>query len=76
MSEFIFVYGTLRPAMAPPEMKEIVERWKPAGSATVLGHRLYLVDYTGAVLVAPPSSPLLGTVFELPTNPAIMTPLP
>jgi len=75
MSEFIFVYGTLRPAMAPPEMKHIVERWKPVGSATVLGQLLDLGDYTGAVLDANTSSRIIGEVFELPKDPAMMAEL-
>lgn len=75
MSEFIFVYGTLRPAMAPPEMKHIVERWKPVGSATVLGQLLDLGDYTGAVLDANTSSRIIGEVFELPNDPAMLAEL-
>lgn len=75
MSEFIFVYGTLRPAMAPPEMKHIVERWKPVGSATVLGQLLDLGDYTGAMLDANTSSRIIGEVFELPNDPAMMAEL-
>ncbi len=75
MSEFIFVYGTLRPAMAPPEMKSIVGRWKPAGSATVLGQLVDLGDYTGAVLDANTSSRIVGEVFELPNDPAMMAEL-
>ena len=75
MSEFIFVYGTLRPAMAPPEMKDIVGRWRPVGSATVLGQLLDLGDYTGAVLDANTSSRIVGEVFELPNDPAMMAEL-
>jgi gamma-glutamylcyclotransferase (GGCT)/AIG2-like uncharacterized protein YtfP len=75
MSEFIFVYGTLRPAMAPPEMKHIVERWKPAGSGAVLGQLLDLGDYTGAVLDANTSSRIVGEAFEMPNDPAMIAEL-
>lgn len=75
MSEFIFVYGTLRPSQAPPEMKEIVGRWKPVGSATVLGRLFDLGDYTGAVLDANTSSRIVGEVFELPNDPALLATL-
>ncbi|MDX2042969.1 MAG: acetylornithine/succinylornithine family transaminase [Acidobacteriota bacterium] len=75
MSEFIFVYGTLRPAMAPPEMKHIVGRWKPVGSGTVLGQLLDLGDYTGAVLDANTSSRIVGEAFEMPNDPAMLAEL-
>lgn len=75
MSEFIFVYGTLRPSQAPPEMKDVVRRWKAAGSATVLGQLLDLGDYTGAVLDANTSSRIVGEVYELPNDPAMMATL-
>lgn len=75
MSEFIFVYGTLKPSQAPPEMKEIVGRWKPAGSATVLGRLFDLGDYTGAVLDANTSSRIVGEVYELPNDPALLATL-
>lgn len=75
MSEFIFVYGTLRPSQAPPEMKDIVGRWKPAGAATVLGQLLDLGDYTGAVLDVNTSSRIVGEVYELPDEPALLATL-
>lgn len=75
MTEFIFVYGTLRPSQAPPEMKEVVGRWKPAGAATVLGQLVDLGDYTGAVLDANTTSRIIGEVYELPNDPAMMATL-
>ncbi|MBS1790985.1 MAG: acetylornithine/succinylornithine family transaminase [Acidobacteria bacterium] len=75
MNEFIFVYGTLRPSAAPPEMKHIVERWKSVGSGTVLGQLLDLGDYTGAVLDANTSSRIVGEAFEMPNDPAMMAEL-
>lgn len=61
--------------MAPSEMKDIVRRWKPAGSATVLGQLLDLGDYTGAVLDANTSSRIVGEVYELPNDPAMIATL-
>lgn len=75
MSEYLFVYGTLQPAAAPPEVKEIVGRWRKVGSATVLGQLYDLGDYPGAVLDANTSSRIVGEVFELPKDPAVLATL-
>jgi acetylornithine/N-succinyldiaminopimelate aminotransferase len=72
MSEHIFVYGTLRPDFAPPEMQEIVGRWRRVGSATVLGQLYDLGEYTGAVLDANTSTRVIGEVFALPNDPALL----
>lgn len=72
MSEYIFVYGTLRPDFAPPEMQEIVGRWRRVGSATVLGQLYDLGEHTGAVLDANTSTRVIGEVFALPNEPALL----
>jgi predicted acetylornithine/succinylornithine family transaminase len=75
MSEYLFVYGTLQPASAPPEVKEIVGRWRRVGSATALGQLYDLGDYPGAVLDANTSTRIIGEVYELPKDPAVLATL-
>lgn len=75
MSEYLFVYGTLQPASAPPEIKEIVGRWRRVGSATALGQLYDLGEYPGAVLDAGTSTRIIGEVFELPKDPAVLATL-
>jgi len=75
MSEYLFVYGTLQPAQAPPEVKEIVGRWRRVGSATALGQLYDLGDYPGAVLDANTSTRIIGDVYELPKDPAVLATL-
>ncbi|HEX9003779.1 MAG TPA: gamma-glutamylcyclotransferase family protein, partial [Blastocatellia bacterium] len=65
MSEYLFVYGTLQPAAAPPELKEIMDRWRKVGSGTVLGQLFDLGEYPGAVLDANSTSRVIGDVYEL-----------
>lgn len=72
MSEYLFVYGTLRPEAAPPELQEIVGRWRKVGSATVLGQLYDLGEYPGAVLDANTSTRIIGEVFALPNVPAAL----
>jgi acetylornithine aminotransferase/acetylornithine/N-succinyldiaminopimelate aminotransferase len=75
MSEYLFVYGTLQPASAPPEVKEIVGRWRRVGSATALGQLYDLGDYPGAVLDSGTSTRIIGEVYELPKDPAVLATL-
>ncbi|MEP7342506.1 MAG: acetylornithine/succinylornithine family transaminase [Acidobacteriota bacterium] len=75
MSEYLFVYGTLQPAAAPPEVKDIVGRWRRVGSATALGQLYDLGEYPGAVLDANTSTRIVGEVYELPKDPAVLATL-
>ncbi|MEO6725609.1 MAG: acetylornithine/succinylornithine family transaminase [Blastocatellia bacterium] len=75
MSEYLFVYGTLQPASAPAEVKDIVGRWRRVGSATALGQLYDLGEYPGAVLDAGTSTRIIGEVFELPKDPGVLATL-
>lgn len=73
MSEYLFVYGTLQPAAAPPELKEIMDRWRKVGSGTVLGQLFDLGEYPGAVLDGNSTSRVIGDVYELRDPAALAT---
>jgi Uncharacterized conserved protein len=45
----VFVYGTLRPALATGEPRLLIEPLQPAGPATVQGLLYDLGDYPGLV---------------------------
>jgi gamma-glutamylcyclotransferase (GGCT)/AIG2-like uncharacterized protein YtfP len=66
----LFVYGTLRPGHAPPEIADAVARLRPIGPGTVRGHLHNLGAYPGLILDASaPSVP--GQVFAVPDAPTL-----
>jgi putative glutamine amidotransferase len=50
VGERLFAYGTLQPGLAPTSMREVVERFRPVGRATVRGRLFHLGAYPGLVL--------------------------
>src|SRR6202035_2132997 len=50
MTHHLFVYGTLSPRHAPPEIAATVRRLRPVGQASVRGRLYDLGEYPGAVL--------------------------
>lgn len=62
----LFVYGTLSPRHAPPEIAATVRRLRPVGPASVKGRLYDLGEYPGAVLSKTSRSVIHGEVFELP----------
>ena len=62
----LFVYGTLSPRHAPPEIAATVRRLRPVGPASVRGRLFDLGEYPGAVLSRNSRSVVRGEVFELP----------
>jgi gamma-glutamylcyclotransferase (GGCT)/AIG2-like uncharacterized protein YtfP len=68
MSEYLFVYGTLRPAVAPPEVADAVSQWRFIGPARVRGRLYDLGQYPGAALDEAAASFISGEVFGLPQD--------
>jgi gamma-glutamylcyclotransferase (GGCT)/AIG2-like uncharacterized protein YtfP len=68
VTHHLFVYGTLSPRHAPPEIAATVRRLRPVGSASVPGQLYDLGEYPGAVLSKTARSQIRGEVFELPTD--------
>ena len=64
----LFVYGTLSPRNAPPEIASTVRRLRPVGAATVRGRLYDLGEYPGAILNEKSRSLIRGEVFELPPD--------
>ncbi len=73
MGEHLFVYGTLRPALAPTRLKPLIECLKPVGTATVVGKLYDLGDYPGATLEQ--EGLIVGEVVELPEDDAALAAL-
>lgn len=65
MPEYLFVYGTLRPACAPSALQPLLAKWRPSGAGSVVGTLYDLGEYPGAVLLPTGESRVFGEVFEL-----------
>jgi len=68
VSQYIFIYGTLRPGLAPDEIARVVENLKAMGEGSARGVLYNLGEYPGAVLDATADSRIYGSVFELPKD--------
>jgi gamma-glutamylcyclotransferase (GGCT)/AIG2-like uncharacterized protein YtfP len=75
MTGHLFVYGTLSPRNAPPEIAATVSRLRPVGSASVRGRLYDLGEYPGAVLSEKSRTLIRGEVFELPGDRNTLTAL-
>ena len=72
MSQFLFVYGTLRQGCAPHEIAHAAEKLKLVGEASVSGALYELGDYPGAVLSDDPDRKIHGLLFELPQDETVL----
>ena len=68
MSQYIFIYGTLQPGLAPGEVARAVEKLKPVGEGSVACILYDLGVYPGAVADSAAQSRVFGTVYELPED--------
>jgi gamma-glutamylcyclotransferase (GGCT)/AIG2-like uncharacterized protein YtfP len=66
VGQYLFVYGTLRPALAPPGLRPHLEGWRNCGPARIPGRLYDLGRYPGAVLDPAESRSVCGEVFEVP----------
>lgn len=63
----LFVYGTLRPEAAPPEIAEAARKLEFVSAATVAGRLLQLSEYPGLILDDAADAPRVpGTIFAVP----------
>lgn len=74
MPQSLFVYGTLHPDLALPEMREAVARLVLRGRATIRGTLHDLGEYPGLRL-DDASETVHGSVFLLPEDPALLVQL-
>jgi gamma-glutamylcyclotransferase (GGCT)/AIG2-like uncharacterized protein YtfP len=66
MPSFLFVYGTLNPKIAPPEIRRVVQRMRPVGKALATGTLFDLGEYPGAIFHADDLTTVQGMVYRLP----------
>ena len=75
MREHLFLYGTLLPALAPPELRPALARLRSLGRGVLRGILYDLGDHPGAVPDAQAATRIAGEVFELPDDPALLAQL-
>lgn len=66
MAEYLFVYGTLRPEIAPEWFKLLAENWPRIGPASTCGKLYDCGEYPGGILEAASGRRILGEVLALP----------
>jgi gamma-glutamylcyclotransferase (GGCT)/AIG2-like uncharacterized protein YtfP len=66
----LFVYGTLRPGLAPAEIAPVVAKLNPIGEGHLHGTLYHLGNYPGLVLT-PVTGTVHGIVFQLPPDPQL-----
>ena len=72
-TDYLFVYGTLKPEAAPVEVAGVMRQLKRVGSGTIRGFLYDLGEYPGARLDAN-GGEIKGEIFEF-DEPAILKPL-
>ena len=70
----LFVYGTLRPGLAPAAIAPIVAQLNPIAEARLQGTLYHLGHYPGLVLT-PITGQVHGIVFQLPQDPHLLSQL-
>lgn len=66
MSEYLFLYGTLKPNEAEVDVANVVKSLRRVGSGTVPGRLYDFGDYPGAVIDHSAKTSIKGELFELP----------
>ena len=66
----LFVYGTLRPGLAPAEIAPVVAELHPIGEGHLHGTLYHLGHYPGLVLT-PATNQVHGLVFQFPSDPEL-----
>src|SRR5271166_6349557 len=67
MTHPLFVYGTLRPGLAPAEIAPVVAQLHPIGEGHLPGTLYHLGQYPGLVL-APITGQVHGAIFQFPPD--------
>lgn len=68
MPEYLFVCGTLRPAIIRDELRWFVEKSKLIGRGAARGRLYDLGEYPGATLDPNAETTIVGDLFELPDD--------
>jgi len=75
MSDFLFVYGTLQPGLAPAEIAPVLAQLDLIGEASVNGVLYDIGSYPGAVLAAASQEKIIGAVYKLPEDATVLAAL-
>ncbi len=72
MSDYLFVYGTLQPGLAPAKVADLAAKLQPVGKGYVRGMLYDLGGYPGAMPDPLANSIIAGTVMELPEDASVL----
>jgi gamma-glutamylcyclotransferase (GGCT)/AIG2-like uncharacterized protein YtfP len=72
MEHKLFVYGTLHPDTAPPEVRKDVRKFRLEGKGTMRGKLLDLGEYPGVLLQKRGSNHVSGHIFSIPRDPELL----
>ncbi len=72
MSEHLFAYGTLLPGLVPRELRGVLDRLHRVGAGRLRGSLFDLGAYPGAVPDEAAATWILGEVFRLPDDAALL----
>jgi gamma-glutamylcyclotransferase (GGCT)/AIG2-like uncharacterized protein YtfP len=75
MADYLFVYGTLLPHLAPEAVVNEVRQFKWLGQAVASGRLYNLGAYPGAILDPAADTRIIGQVCQLPDNPSVLAAL-
>jgi gamma-glutamylcyclotransferase (GGCT)/AIG2-like uncharacterized protein YtfP len=70
LTDYLFVYGTLRSSAAPPTLRDLLAPLARIGRATTAGVLYDLGDYPGAVFGG--AAEIVGEVIELPGDGSVL----
>jgi gamma-glutamylcyclotransferase (GGCT)/AIG2-like uncharacterized protein YtfP len=72
MADHLFLYGTLRPGLAPGRLAKVVGRLEHIGIGSIPGRLYDLGPYPGAILDPSAATHVVGDVSKLPVGPAAL----
>jgi len=72
MSDYLFAYGTLQPGHAPAKIAPAAANLRLVGKGSVRGVLYDIGGYPGAVPNPRATTKIIGTVLELPGDPAVL----
>jgi gamma-glutamylcyclotransferase (GGCT)/AIG2-like uncharacterized protein YtfP len=68
LAEYLFTYGTLLAAHAPPEIRDVVSKLRVVGTGRIRGRLYDFGEYPGAILDEAAETYVVGSVLELPAS--------
>ena len=74
-TEYLFLYGTLKPDGADREIADIVSQLRSVGRGYVAGKLYDLGDYPGVVIDHSSTSSVKGLLVEMPSDEAVLSAL-